>query len=216
MVRRITIGLAAALAVGSVVGPSTAEAQRLGIVGGGTFSQLRGLDDVRTETRTGTMFGVSLAVPLGDRWTFQPEGLFINKGSKFPLGGGGRRDIRLDYLEVPLLVRREIGESGVLRPHLYAGPSVSVNVGCDITLTGGGIPNSSSNCGRDNFDPETFDWGAVLGTGVDLHVGGLGVTGGMRYGFGLANVSKDTDDQFIDRVRNGTLTIYAGLLFGKR
>ena len=196
--------------------PMRAHAQRIGIIAGGTFSQLRGLDNVTAKNRNGTMFGATLTVPLGGRMAVQPELLFINKGSELDLGGAGTRDVRLDYLEIPLLLRFDRSITSVLGPHLYLGPSIGFNVGCNVTASGNGIPNTSSNCTRDNFDPKSFDWGAVIGAGVDLNLGGLGVTAGARYGIGIADISKDDKSALEQRVRNGTLTVYAGLLFGRR
>ena len=190
-------------------------AQRLGVVAGGTFSQLRGLDNVRAKNRTGTVFGLSLKLPMSDRVALQPEVLFINKGSKLEFDNAGNSDIRLDYLEIPLLLRFDRSLSSALTPHFYLGPSLSYNVGCNVEVSTS--PGASSDCKRDVFfEPNDVDWGAVIGAGLDLNLGGLGVTGGARYGVGMANVSKDDGPALEQRVRNGTLTVYAGLLFGRR
>jgi hypothetical protein len=189
-------------------------AQRIGIVAGGTFSQLRGVSNVQAKNRTGTMFGLTLLVPSGGTFALQPELLFTNKGSEFDISGVGTRSVKLDYLEIPLLLRVDSHTGGGLNPHLYAGPSIGFNLGCNVTLKGGGIPNTSSDCKRDNFlDPKSVDWSAIVGAGVDLSVGGIGLTGGARYGFGLADINKTNVDE---HVRNGSLTVYAGVLFGHR
>lgn len=206
---------AMAMVLCSVVTLQPAGAQQFGIVAGGTFSQLRGLENVKTRNRTGTMFGVSLAVPVGNQLAFQPELLFINKGSELDLTSGVAQDIRLDYLEIPLLLRKNFG-SGAINPHAYVGPSVSYQLGCNLSVSGNTIPRTSSDCKRDAFfEPTSVDWGAIVGAGVNLSLGGVGVTGGARYGFGLADISKDNATSLKQRVRNGTLTVYAGLLFGR-
>lgn len=191
------------------------QAQRIGIVAGGTFSQLQGLKDVKTSNRTGTMFGATLTLPVGDKVALQPELLFINKGGAIE-DGGRTDDIRLDYLDIPLLLRFDRSPQAAVNPHLMLGPSIGFNVGCNVSSSGGGIPDLSSDCTRDNFKPKTLDWGAVLGAGMDLSLGGLGVTGGARYGVGLADISDDDGEALKQRVRNGTLTVYAGVLFGRR
>ena len=190
------------------------QAQRIGIVAGGTFSQLRGLDNVQAKNRSGTMFGLTLKVALGGRMAVQPELLFLNKGSELQVGTG-TSEIKLDYLEIPLLLRFDRSLSSLLTPHFYVGPSVGFKVGCSVTVSTS--PSTSSDCKRDVFfEPTTIDWGAIVGAGVDLNIGGLGVTGGARYGIGVANISKDDGPALEQRVRNGTLTVYAGLLFGRR
>lgn len=209
---------ATALTAALLMMPSTAvHAQRLGIVAGGTFSQLRGIGEVKAKNRNGTMFGLSLTLPAGSSVAIQPELLFVNKGSEFDISGGGTRNVKLDYLEIPLLLRFDKGAGSAIGPHFYVGPSVGYNLDCSVTLSGGGIPNTSSDCKNDNFfEPKSLDWGAIVGAGLDLSLGGIGVTGGARYGIGLANISKDNSSTLEQRVRNGTLTVYAGLLFGRR
>ena len=208
--------MAAVLAALSLAAALPVHAQRLGIVAGATFSQLRGFENVKAKNRSGTMVGAILTLPIGERVALQPEFLFINKGGALDYGAGGTDEIRLDYLDIPLLLRFDKAPSGVLNPHFYAGPSVGFNVGCNITSRGGGVPDVSTDCTRDNFDPKSLDWGALVGAGVDLSLGGLGVTGGARYGIGLANISNDDGDALERRVRNGTLTVYLGVLFGQR
>lgn len=197
-----------------------ARAQRIGMIAGGTFSQLRGLDNVTAKNRTGTMFGASLTLPIGGSTAFQPELLFVNKGSELKIGDVGKKDIRIDYLEIPLLLRFDHNPGSAVGPHLYLGPSmgykVGFNVGCNVsTILSGGTPASSA-CADQTFKPKSFDWGAIAGVGVDLNVGGLGVTAGARYGIGLADISHDNRGALEQRVRNGTLTVYGGLLFGRR
>ena len=196
--------------------PISLSAQQLGILAGGTFSQLHGLDNVSAQNRTGTTFGASLLLPFGHTWSLQPQVLFSNKGSRFDSGVGGEKNIRLDYVDIPLLLRYDLAGGSLVSPHLYAGPSAGYRVGCNVKVSGSGIPNTSSDCNRTNFDPETFDWGAIVGGGIDLSIGGVGVTGGARYGIGLANINKDHSSSLSQRVHNGTLTVYAGILLGHR
>lgn len=195
-----------------------AGAQRLSLVGGMTFSQLRGLDDVKSENRNGSLFGVSLNVPIGPIWSLQPEALFLSKGGRFgpANGAAGATDIRLDYLEIPVLLRRNFGGSSVLVPHLYAGPSVSYNVNCSVNISGSGVPNTSSNCDRQDFEPRSVEYGAVVGGGIDISLVGFTVTGGVRYGVGLTHVTEENSAGLRDRARNGTLAVYAGFkVFGR-
>lgn len=191
-------------------------AQRLGIIAGGTFSQVRSSEDLHASNRTGTIFGASLQFPIGTSVALQPELLFLNKGSKFtsPTGVPGGGNLRLDYFEVPLLLRYDFSR-GIVGPHLYAGPSVGFNVGCKIsyraTNTNAG---TSTDCNKDNFKPKSLDYGLTVGGGVDFNLGGIGATAGARYGIGLADIRNDNSDQFTERVHNGVLSLYVGVLFG--
>jgi hypothetical protein len=173
---------------------------------------------VRSENRNGTLFGVSFNVPAGSTWSLQPEALFISKGGKVgaATSTAGTREIRLDYLEIPVLVRRNFLNLSALVPHVYAGPTVGFNVNCSVDIETTGVPETSSDCDRNDFKPKTLDWGAAVGAGVDLSAGGFGVTVGARYGIGVANILEENGSQFRDRVRNGTLAVYAGFRLAGR
>lgn len=213
---RVTGWRVAAAAAALMVAPTAVvHAQRIGVVAGATFSQLRGIENVKAKNRQGTMFGATLRLPLGNAIAVQPELLFVNKGSELELGTGETKNLRLDYFELPVLLRFEGGQGSAFGPHFYAGPSIGYNLDCKVSSSG--VTNTSSDCKRDDFlKPAKVEWSGIVGAGVDLSVGGLGVTGGARYGVGLSNISKDDSDDFESRVRNGTLTVYVGVLFGKR
>lgn len=191
-------------------------AQRLGIIAGGTFSNIRTSEDISTSNRTGTIFGLSLQVPVGAVVAIQPEFLFLSKGAKFtqPTAARGGGSFRLDYLEVPVLLRFDLSR-GVIGPHLYAGPSVGFNVGCKVEYRGqAGSAGTNTDCGEDNFKPKTLDYGLTVGGGLDFNLGGIGATAGARYGIGLADIRNDNSDEFKSRVNNGVLSLYVGVLFG--
>ena len=197
---------------------ATAHAQRIGVIAGATFSNVRTSDDLNLSNRTGSMFGVSLQVPVGTTFTLQPELQFLQKGAKFKQTFGATSNsgnFRLDYVEIPLLLRYDISR-GVIGPHLYAGPSVGFNVGCAVGYTGGTrAAGTNSDCTDDNFKPKSLDYGLTVGGGVDFNLGGLAATGGARYGIGLADIRSDNSEAFRSRVHNGVLSLYVGLLFGK-
>lgn len=193
--------------------PERADAQRVGLVAGYTFSKLTGLEDAKAKNRTGVLAGLSLLLPLPGPGSFQPELLFVSKGSKVETGGLGNQEVRLDYLEIPLLLRADILQ-GPVRPHLYAGPTVGFKLNCSVDIETSGVPEGQTDCKRDNFKPRTLDWGAAVGGGVDLSTTSVGLTAGVRYGFGLRNVLDDDTSTFNERVRNGTFALYAGLRFG--
>lgn len=196
-----------------------AHAQRFGVTAGATFSNLRSSEDLDLERRTGTTFGVSLQLPLGAKFALQPEALFLSKGAKLrqPFVGtdGARTNIKLDYLEIPVLLRYDFSRE-IIGPHIYIGPSVGFNVGCRLQYGGGNNDEQlgNTNCDRNDFKPKTLDYGMTVGAGVDFNLGGLAATGGLRYGIGLADIRDDNSDEFRSRVNNGVLSLYVGLLFG--
>ena len=184
--------------------------QRFGVIAGGTYSNLRSSDDLKFKRRSGTIFGGSLQLPLGSVFTLQPELLFLNKGTKFKVtNSSGESNVRLDYLELPLLLRYDFSRS-TIGPHVYAGPSIGFNVGCKLEVNA--LPGT--DCTDDNLKPKKLDYGLTVGTGIDFNLGGLAATGGVRYGIGLADIRNDNSAEFKSRVNNGVLSLYVGLLFG--
>ncbi|MEO7360222.1 MAG: porin family protein [Gemmatimonadaceae bacterium] len=188
-------------------------AQRFGIIAGATYSNLRSSDDLDFKRRSGTLFGGSVQLPLGSVITLQPEFLFLNKGTKFKEpGSAGTSNVRLDYLELPVLLRYDFSRE-TIGPHVYAGPSVGFNLRCKLELNGStNLP--TTDCKDVDFKPKRLDYGVTIGTGVDFNLGGIAATGGLRYGIGLADIRNDNSNEFKSRVNNGVLSLYVGLLFG--
>lgn len=192
-------------------------AQRIGIMAGATYSNLRSSDDLELKNRTGSIFGVSLQFPVGQKITLQPELQFLNKGAEFrPVGvRENSGNVRLDYVEIPLLLRYDFART-IIGPHVYIGPSVGWNVGCEARYTSTDTEAApfTTDCDDDGFKPKTLDYGLTAGAGVDLNFGGIGATAGLRYGIGLADIRQDNKSQFRNRVHNGVLSLYAGVLLG--
>jgi hypothetical protein len=134
--------VAAAAAALMIVPTAVVHAQRIGVVAGATFSQLRGIENVKAKNRQGTMFGATLRLPLGAAMAIQPELLFVNKGSELELGTGETKNLRLDYFELPVLLRFEGGQGSAFGPHFYAGPSIGYNLDCKVSSSG--VTNTSS------------------------------------------------------------------------
>ncbi|MDQ6613047.1 MAG: PorT family protein [Gemmatimonadota bacterium] len=192
---------------------SALQAQRFGITAGATFSSVKTSDDLNLSNRTGSTFGITLQIPAGQTFTLQPELLFINKGAKFN-SDAGNGNFKLDYVEIPLLLRYDFSR-GVIGPHIYAGPSAGFSVGCTVsgTLTSGAT--TTRDCSSNNFKPKSLDYGITAGAGVDFNLGGIAATGGVRYGIGLADIRSDNSATFRNRVHNGVLSLYVGVLLGK-
>lgn len=103
MTRAVTARLmgAAALFAASALPSSPVHSQgaRIGIIGGPNFATLRGLDDVDLDKRTGSMGGLSLLLPLGAAFAFQPEALVVTGGAQPRTGSDD--GITLTYAQVP-------------------------------------------------------------------------------------------------------------------
>jgi hypothetical protein len=178
-----------------------AQALEFGAMAGGTFSSLRGLD---ADQRTGTLVGGYLLLPLGGAVQLQVEGLASSRGAT-PRGAGISAPLALRYLEVPAMLRINLGGGSALRPHVYAGPYVGVQIACELEGTSGSCDD------RPEVNTSSVDVGGIAGGGVSLDLGGLVLTGGARYGFGVSTLAAFDAGNVSEAARHGGWALYAGL-----
>src|SRR5215510_2064242 len=106
---------------------------RFGVTGGMNIAKLTGADGGIVENRTGFVLGGLMVIPIARNVAFQPEILFATKGadagdSLSSLGFSG--GMKLQYVEVPAVLRFDVPTSGKIKPFAYAGPAFSLKTGC--------------------------------------------------------------------------------------
>lgn len=176
---------------------------QIGAVVGATFSTLRGVDGL--DSRTGLIGGLSLVFPSAGPFAWQTGALFVSKGAEGEVSGPD--GLKLNYLEVPLMLRLGLGSGSGVRPHVYAGPYFGFQIDCTVERFSGDcddFPGISTN---------SVDIGGILGGGLDFSVGPLILTGGVRYGFGVSKVADFEFGSVQESAKNGTFAIYTGLSF---
>ena len=178
---------------GVLVGGTAAKVTDIDVTSADLFS---GLSTVKN--RYGYQAGVYVNRSFSKFLSLQPEVHYIQKGTVFDVGGTsslGAVTIDLTYVEVPLLLRADLGSSP-WHPFITAGPTVAMRVGCK-----GHVESSGSNLSVDckNFDDngtaadpfETTDFGGSVGAGLVGSVGGSKVLMQLRYGRGFKTVVTD-------------------------
>lgn len=196
----------ATVAVLLIIGVSAASAQdvhggvRAGVhVADVSFSESDA--DADFGRRTGLVAGAFLVVPLSPSFAIQPEVLFSQKGTS-----GSQRgvtgELKLDYLDVPILGRFWARAGSRSTIHVFAGPSLNFRLRARVR---GSFAGETS---EQNIDDEikAFDAGLVMGAGVQ--VGRLIVDG--RYTWGVTNISKDEAEV---TAKNRGLSLTAGIRF---
>lgn len=166
----------------------------LGVKGGLNFANAD-VDNLNSDSKTGYHFGAFLEIGAGGI-AIQPEILYSFKGTD---------DIDLSYLEVPILLKKNFAK--VLNIHL--GPQFGFltnaetdNEDLNLALA---ISNSDSDLAESMKSTEVS---AVVGAGVNLP---MGLTGGVRYVFGLNDV---WDNDLVDtEVKNKMVQVYVGFKF---
>lgn len=166
---------------------------KVGILGGLNINEIKG-SNVDFEPRNGYTIGAAFTIDIPVLpISIQPEIMYSTKGADFDGGS-----IRLDYIEVPVLLKYDIIPAGPVRPAILAGPYVGFNTFADIRGSFGAFT-------IENQVAET-DLGGVVGLEVKV----LKLFFGARYSAGINDVF--TDDSGVTG-KNGTVNIFAGLNF---
>ena len=207
----LALSTAGAAAAQSTVDAPAARGTSFGVLAGVNLASFGGEDgDDLDDGRTGFLVGGFAVVRLSPVLAFQPEVLYAQKGAGGSISDGGgveSLEFQLSYLEAPLLLRVDVPGGGAVRPFLLAGPSIAINVGCEVEATFEGMTASVDCDEADAAEPETFDVGGLIGGGLEFPLGTRSLGLGVRYTFGFTDVLDGADAQ------NRTLGIVASLRF---
>lgn len=213
---RLCTPLKALVLTVALVNPGFAQNPIVGVKAGISFADLGAdVEDVietGTDLRTGISVGGFLGVDLDRLFRLQGEVQYVEKGATAS-SQGIDADFRLSYLEVLIPLTLIIPmEGAVLRPRLYAGPSVAYEMSCDIELKGEGasLEFDCENAPPDadiEIESKNVDFGVFVGGGIDIPAGPGAVSIDILYNLGLSDI--DDLDPDID-VRNRNIQVLAG------
>ncbi|MFB9079662.1 porin family protein [Flavobacterium procerum] len=175
-----------------------------GVKGGFNMSNLYNSGDDVDDNNIlyGFNAGLYATLPISDFVAIQPELLFTTKGAELEYNGAlnGDAKFRLNYIEVPLLVRVNITKNFNVHAGGYASYLVSSKV------TGSGDFNFNEEIDRDDLNK--FDAGISAGLGVDFNP----ISIGLRYNYGLTTVGKERTvlgtTYTAPDAKNSNLTLY--------
>ena len=184
-----SIRIAVFLVLAALASASAAEAQ--GIKFGPTFAKFSS-DALDFKTRTGVHGGIFFGGNRPGVFGVQTEINWIRKNSATE---SSNQDIRIDYLQVPVLLRLNIGNDSTFAVYGIAGPAISLKLGDEVK----GITID------DGF--EGADVGLVFGGGVEITR--VIIEGRYEKGFRRIN------DNFIDftDIKSQSFTILFGVRF---
>ncbi len=174
-----------------------------GVKGGFNMSNLYQSEADDNNVIYGFNAGVYATLPISDFIAIQPEILYTTKGAELDYNNAflqGNAKFKLNYIEVPLLVRVNITKNFNVQAGGYASYLVSSKV------TGDGDINFDDTVDTDDLNK--FDAGLAAGVGVDFNP----ISIGLRYNYGLTTVGKErtvagTTYTFPD-AKNSNLTLY--------
>ncbi len=176
-----------------------------GVKGGFNMSNLYDSGDNVDDNNVlyGFNAGVYATLPISDFVAIEPELLFTTKGAKLEYNNAlasGDAKFKLNYIELPLLVRVNVTKNFNIHAGGYASYLVSSKV------NGNGSFNFDEDIDTDDLNK--FDAGLSAGVGVDFNP----ISIGLRYNYGLTTVGKErtvagTTYTFPD-AKNSNLTLY--------
>jgi hypothetical protein len=171
--------------------------QGLEFSGGVNISELSG-DAIQAARNVGMNFGLDLVIPVG------PLGLNLGadwsqKGMERAAAGATSASIvDLSYIELPLHFRFPLIGAGPIRLNMILGPTLGINLGCDITVGGGGVEECASSV--EGFDPKKMDWAGAAGLGLSFSLGGLAYAGvDLKYALGFTSISETAAETLKNR-----------------
>ncbi|PWB23469.1 porin family protein [Flavobacterium sp. HTF] len=175
-----------------------------GVKGGFNMSNLYQNDADDNNVLYGFNAGVYATLPIADNIAIQPELLFTTKGAELEYNNElfqGNAKFKLNYIELPLLVRVNITKNFNLQAGGYASYLVSSKV------TGDGDIEFEEDIDTDDLNK--FDAGIAAGVGLDFSP----ISVGVRYNYGLTKVGKERNDGFggtytFPDAKNSNLTVY--------
>jgi hypothetical protein len=168
-------------------------------------------DDDDAGRRNGFGGGAYLTFGLTPLFGLRTELLYSMKGATAPgEDGDPELTVKLDYVELPILLQLEPATASPVRPRFYAGPAVAGRVRCRLSAEVDG-EDFSTDCREPDGDNEnlfkTVDFSGVVGGELAFGVGGRALAVGVRYTHGFTNIS----DVSGTTIRNRVIGFYGAL-----
>ena len=167
---------------------------RAGVKVGFNYSDLYGGAVGSSEPLMRLCIGTFASFPISDRFIFQPEFLYTQKGTAWDVYDPFRAQVtrtwvKLSYAEIPILTKILLTAKRNWRPYLFIGPYLSVNLAAKGRIKLDGIRERTII-----GDVNDIDLGAVFGAGMDIGLGKGDVVFDARYVLGLTGIDEDGDD----------------------
>jgi hypothetical protein len=193
--------------------PASAFAQGFGVKLGVNFGSLtpEADEDPDTSRHRGLVGGVWFRKASTTRVSFQVEGLFSEKGVKFDQllideqGTVGSADVRVRYIEIPLLARADFGAPGSsTRVFVVGGAAPALKLSSRVKFEFEGQERTVDT--SDDIKP--LDVGLVGGLGLEFRRALVEV----RYTHGLLHINEDDNDPE-DSIKNRVFSVIVGFRF---
>ena len=177
-----------------------------GLKGGLNIANLHG-SDIERDTRTGVLLGAVLEINVPVLPFGVESGVYYSqKGAEFS-DGNIESSLKLDYIEVPVMAKFQLGPPGPITPSLAIGPYLGFNINAEEEHVSGGVYTGTNDI-SDRISGTEF--GGVAAVGFDFNLGITKLNATARYSYGFTSVWDDSD---VDSDRNAVFSIAVGIMF---
>jgi len=159
--------------------------------------------DMPAKSKLGPVGGGFITFNLSTNLAIQAEALYSVKGAKASAPADFEISATLGYLEIPILVKIMIPTQASVKPCLFVGPALAVNLSHKYKQVDNGVPSEGDLEGI-----KSTDLGAVFGAGLDI---GRNIRTDLRYALGFAKIFQ-FEGQTYD-VKNGAFSLMIGYCF---
>jgi len=182
--KELCLALAFALAWSA---PAQGQELYLGARGGISVTDFS-LPYLSEDWRSGMVAGAFLAIPVGSRFSVQPEISWVRKGAEWFRELSGPTHADLDYIEASALARLSLPVGGGFSLDVLGGPWVGL-----LSKCGTEYPNGPQECDAifGDEDHRNFDVGWSAGLGVSLKLGPWISLFDLRWSQGAVGIIKD-------------------------
>ncbi len=168
-----------------------------GLKGGLNIANVIGEDTEDLDSKTAFHVGATAEFKLSENFSLQTELLYSMQGAKYS-EEGLKSDIKLNYLNLPIIAKYYVSESFSLE----AGPQIGFKLNSEVTVEYEGESETEDLEGL-----RSIGFGVNFGLGFKLD---SGLNFGARYNLGLSNINEDSDD---GSVKNGVIQLSVGYTF---
>ncbi|MBN1939715.1 MAG: PorT family protein [Candidatus Aminicenantes bacterium] len=178
-----------------------------GIKAGFSLADMNGADwDEDFRAKPGYSLGAFLTLDLAPGLSLQPEVFFVQKGSRAS-DGDLTMAVRLNYFEIPVLLKYALLSSPKAKVFIFAGPALAMKFDSRLYVAYEGESST-----QDFGESKPFDVGLVFGGEVAVPLGRNTLLLDIRYTLGLTNCCQDGNgDRY--RVKNSAILFLAGIGF---
>ncbi len=165
-----------------------------GLKFGLNFSRLSGdlAEEHDIEAKTAISGGACLLINLNNKIALQTELLYTQKGGKSTQDSvdvmGSLAEVsnnwRIDYLEIPVLVKYKFPSNGIAAPGLYIGPAVDIRLNADVKTS-----FLSEELEKNSWDEvKNLSFCFLLGGDIAFDINRGQISFDFRYIIGLTNI----------------------------